>query len=912
MMTTVSTGTVLANLADLAPTLSVALLRSSVLLLLVLGLTGLMRRTSAATRHLVWSLGLVGALMIPLLSETLPWHWDVLPAAHEQPDPVRGEPALGGSPHTRGDGLETAGGTSAQQDQHRAGVFFQTPTDPSGDPVSGSSLPAPVAAPVDTGTQFGLNPGSVAQVLLAVWLAGTLLLLGWILLGAVVVRRMVVRGTPLRDYAWIRLLQDLSEEMGIVTPVRLVRSGMLPMPVTSGVIAPVVILPDSAEHWDADRRRAVLMHELAHVRRRDLVFHMISRIATAFYWFNPLVWYASRKLRAESERACDDLVIESGTFASDYADHLLHIVRHAGRARTPAVAVPMAQRSEFEGRLLAILEPGIKRHGLTFAKGLAITAMLAFSTVPLSIVGRAQAETRSIDTSIEKDLPVPATISTQTATATEATVAVQDEKVTKSADSDQPQTLVLNSSPAGDNAENGGGYEDRETPVIEQQAGQKARPDLTAILMAALDDSDQGVRLAALESLAELEDPSAVPAMLTALDSDDPEMRRVALRALAKTGDARAVPGVVRLLNDQDRRVRVAAANAAAGFADSTAIAALSRALRTDADPEVRKTAAWALGELEDPRGIPALTDALRSDTSVEVRRTAAWALGEIEDPAALDGLGAALNDESIEVRRTAIEALGEIDDRRAVPLLMPLLDDPDPEVRRLAVWAFSELEDPSTLDALGKATTDENAEVRRMAVYALGEMEDARAFDYLIPMLKDPDVKVRARAAWALGEIEDPRAVDALTEALNDESDEVRIRAVHSLGHLEDSRAEAALALALADRNAKVRMEAADALGDIDLTRAPPALIDALNDTSPRVRKVAAHSLGHIADPAAVEPLALAVTDQNREVRLMALEALGEMGTERALAVLIEAMNDEDPEVRRIAARMLGQRSNR
>jgi HEAT repeat protein/beta-lactamase regulating signal transducer with metallopeptidase domain len=906
MTTTISAGAVLAKVTGLAPMLSVALLKSSLLLIVVFGLAGLMRRTSAATRHLVWSLGLVGVLLIPLLSETLPWHWGVLPATQVQPEPAQ-VPAMSGSQGLKAiEGIEPPVTSELKQDQPRAGVFFQPASDQPIDPAVMSEEATPIPASANGPATFALNSGNVARGLLAVWLAGSVLLLGWILLGALLVRRMVRGGTPLRDYAWIQLLQDLSEEMDITTPVRLVRSSVLPMPVTAGVIAPVVILPDSAEQWDADRRRAVLLHELAHVRRHDLVFHMISRLATALYWFNPLVWYASRKLRAESERACDDLVIESGTFASDYADHLLQIVRQAGLARTPAVAVPMAQRSEFEGRLLAILEPGIKRHGLTFAKGLGITALLAFSTVPLSIVGRAQAETLNLAAITQAP---PSAASSQTPTE-EIAVAAQDEEAMKTfASLDESPGIELESLPLGPVDE---GDDESTAAVTTQPASQNAGPDRTATLMAALDDSDQGVRLAALESLAELEDPRAVPAMLTALDSEYPEMRRVALHALANSGDARALPGALRMLNDQDREVRVSAAMAVGEFGDSTAIAALSQALGTDSDPEVRKTAAWALGELGDSRAIPALSQALRSDASVEVRRTAAWALGEIEDPAALDGLGVALNDESIEVRRTAIEALGEIDDRRAVPMLMPLLDDPDPEVRRLAVWAFAELEDPATIDALGKATLDESVEVRRMAVYALGELEDVRAFDYLIPMLNDPDVEVRARTVWALGEIEDPRALDALAGALSDESDEVRIRAAHSLGHLEDPRAAVPLTLALADPNVKVRMEAADALGDLELATAPPALISALSDTSPDVRKVAAHSLGHIGDPAAVEALAVAVNDPNREVRMEALEALGEIGTERSMTVLIEAMSDEDPEVRRIAARMLGQSSDR
>src|SRR5207248_8374294 len=82
--------------------------------------------------------------------------------------------------------------------------------------------------------------------------------------------------------------------------------------------------------WSSDVCSSDL-HELAHVRRRDLVGHTLGRIACALYWFHPLVWTAARHLRAESERACDDLVLSCGARASDYADHLLDIVRSEER-----------------------------------------------------------------------------------------------------------------------------------------------------------------------------------------------------------------------------------------------------------------------------------------------------------------------------------------------------------------------------------------------------------------------------------------------------------------------------------------------------------------------------------------------------------------------------------------------------
>ena len=153
------------------------------------------------------------------------------------------------------------------------------------------------------------------------------------------------------------------------------------MPVATGLFRPSVIMPADADTWSESRLRVVLLHELAHVKRRDCLTHVLAQAACAFYWFNPLAWLAVKRARAERERACDDLVLACGTRGSDYADLLLEMARVLRGDRFPALlggaSLAMAHRSQLEGRLMAILDPRVPRSGLTRARALAVVAVAA-------------------------------------------------------------------------------------------------------------------------------------------------------------------------------------------------------------------------------------------------------------------------------------------------------------------------------------------------------------------------------------------------------------------------------------------------------------------------------------------------------------------------------------------------------
>src|SRR5262249_36060704 len=113
--------------------------------------------------------------------------------------------------------------------------------------------------------------------------------------GAVRTRRLLAGSVP-------------SSQPGLSMVVRVMESPSAPVPLVWGILRPVIVLPAASRSWSPDRLRTVLLHELIHVERRDLLAHVIAQAVCCLYWFHPLAWIAARELRRQRERACDDAV----------------------------------------------------------------------------------------------------------------------------------------------------------------------------------------------------------------------------------------------------------------------------------------------------------------------------------------------------------------------------------------------------------------------------------------------------------------------------------------------------------------------------------------------------------------------------------------------------------------------------
>ena len=350
------------------------------LLLALAGLAALgLRKATAAARHLIWMLSIIGLMILPVLYPVAPrWSLDVLPspsirveqakapAAHPAKDLPRPKIEQPAPPTLAVPSVKSVSGQPLQT------APVQTPRRPA-PAFEASESPAPLRSPPKSRVSF-----PPLYWILPIWLAGFLIALAPLLLGVAIVWVVARRARPLKDDDWRTAVEDVRRTLHLERPVRVFQANGNFMPMTFGYWRPAVLVPREAGAWSEAKRRAVLLHELAHVRRRDYLTQTIAHLSCALHWFNPLAWVALRRLRVERERACDDLVLASGLAASDYAGHLLEIA-HAFRA--PAVAsacaVTMARPSSLEGRIRTLLDATRKRGGVTL-RILGILCVAAF------------------------------------------------------------------------------------------------------------------------------------------------------------------------------------------------------------------------------------------------------------------------------------------------------------------------------------------------------------------------------------------------------------------------------------------------------------------------------------------------------------------------------------------------------
>jgi beta-lactamase regulating signal transducer with metallopeptidase domain len=385
-----ASATILALVFDLA-------LKSTVLLIVAAGIVLALRRRAAATRHLVWGLALGGVVLLPLLSASLP-RWQV-PGLTSVPawNAVISRQAVRAAPHA----ASIAPSATVPPSQP---TVRELPAQPSTGQAATHAI-APAARPAAGLASLTLSP---TAWLVMVWLAGAVAILATIVLGLWRAGRRARQAHRVHDGAVLTLAEAAANHLKLARPVRLLQAPRPAMPATWGAMHPVVLLPSDLASWTRSRLEAVLLHELAHVKRHDYLTQLVAAVACALCWFHPLVWFAARQLRVEREHACDDLVLCAGSRASDYAQQLLDIARTLRASPLQAVAtIAMARPSQLAGRLLAVLD-GSRPRGVA-TRRVVTRAAAAAALIVMPVAGASAGDPRAPSVLERHTLAAPTT-----------------------------------------------------------------------------------------------------------------------------------------------------------------------------------------------------------------------------------------------------------------------------------------------------------------------------------------------------------------------------------------------------------------------------------------------------------------------------------------------------------------------
>jgi TonB family protein len=304
-----------------------------------------LRRRSSALRHLVWTAAFAVSALTPFL---FPWgpalpHWPA--GASAQPPPITTI-------------------TMSNVTVPRANIGHPT--------RSSAVIPYGSIAPF----------GSIAMTL---WVAGVLAF-GIRMGRAVRLARALRRGATRLDKS------ALASAVGLpplaLEQIDLTESDSAAAAMTMGVWKPVIILPAADRHvWEPSRLRAVMLHELAHVQRRDCLTQWLPQAICALHWFNPLVWLARSQMLCESERACDDAVLRGGVSGAGFARDLFEIAQSAGlKGADPMSLLNMSTTvvTKFERRIARLLDPSANRASMTRAGAIVSFAVAGALLLPFA------------------------------------------------------------------------------------------------------------------------------------------------------------------------------------------------------------------------------------------------------------------------------------------------------------------------------------------------------------------------------------------------------------------------------------------------------------------------------------------------------------------------------------------------
>ncbi len=220
--------------------------------------------------------------------------------------------------------------------------------------------PALLEAPSVEGRSTPSQFSGAAASLFVVWVSGVVILTGYVLARNLRFWRAIKGERPVTDQGILDLLEDGKMQMGVQALVGVIVTDKVRTPALFGFVRPRLLLPQGIlEILSLDELHHVFLHELAHLKRRDIYFGWWIAMLQVLHWFNPLIWFALRRVRADQEIACDALVLSrmKPEDPPEYGRTMLRLLeRFSQRQYLPSVAGLLEDASQIERRITMIAQ----------------------------------------------------------------------------------------------------------------------------------------------------------------------------------------------------------------------------------------------------------------------------------------------------------------------------------------------------------------------------------------------------------------------------------------------------------------------------------------------------------------------------------------------------------------------------
>ena len=333
-------------------------LQAAVLVLLVLAVQWLGRRwLPPRWRHALWWL-VVARLLVPAFPESAFSLFNWAPWRAATPGAVATKAPANYPAPVRFDRPEPQPGVSAGFNPIPAAPAELRDSPPVAEPATAFAPPLATTEAAVTRLAPTVPRRDWPALLTWLWLAGVVGLVVHVGFSALALHRRLRRATPVNDLSAHALLDQMRERMGVRRQVALLETTAVTSPALCGLIRPRLLLPPGlVGRFTAAELRFVFLHELAHLKRHDIAVNWLTTLLQVVHWFNPLLWLAFHRMRADGELACDAAALRVAAAGEHhaYGQTIIKLLESAARpAMLPGVVGILEDRGQIRQRIRMI------------------------------------------------------------------------------------------------------------------------------------------------------------------------------------------------------------------------------------------------------------------------------------------------------------------------------------------------------------------------------------------------------------------------------------------------------------------------------------------------------------------------------------------------------------------------------